>query len=114
MPNRQELLERLYNAFNARDLEGALDAMHPDVIWANGLEGGYVHGREGVRAYWTDQWQKMDSRAEPLAFHDAADGATHVEVHLTARDPKGGVLFDTAARHVFHFEEDVIRRFDIG
>jgi ketosteroid isomerase-like protein len=114
MLSRQELLKRLYDSFNARDLEGALAAMHPHVVWANGLEGGYVHGRNGVREYWTEQWRKMDSRAEPLAFHDGADGAAHVEVHLTARDAKGNVLFDTKARHVFQIERGLIRRFDIA
>jgi hypothetical protein len=23
--------------------------MHPDVVWANGMEGGHVHGRDEVR-----------------------------------------------------------------
>ena len=27
--------------------------MHKDVIWANGMEGGHVHGRDQVRSYWT-------------------------------------------------------------
>ena len=50
MPSDTELLERLYDRFNARDIEAALATMHPDVIWANGLEGGHVHGHDGVRA----------------------------------------------------------------
>jgi ketosteroid isomerase-like protein len=40
MPSDRELLERLYDRFNARDMEAALATMHPDVTWANGLEGG--------------------------------------------------------------------------
>jgi hypothetical protein len=35
-----ELLERLYERFNARDMEAVLATMHPDVIWPNGMEGG--------------------------------------------------------------------------
>ena len=27
--------------------------MRPDVKWANGLEGGFVYGRNAVREYWT-------------------------------------------------------------
>jgi nuclear transport factor 2 (NTF2) superfamily protein len=33
-----------------------LDALTDDVTWANGMEGGYVRGREGVREYRTRQW----------------------------------------------------------
>ena len=45
-----ELLKKAYSAFNARDLDGALATMQPDVVWPNGMEGGVVHGHEGVRA----------------------------------------------------------------
>ncbi|WP_240547064.1 nuclear transport factor 2 family protein [Mesorhizobium tianshanense] len=114
MPSRNELLKRLYDSFNSRDLEGALAAMHSDVMWANGLDGGHVHGHDEVREYWQDQWKKMDSRAEPLEYHDNSDGTAYVDVHLTARDHDGKLLFDTQTRHMFRFEGSVIRRFDIG
>ena len=55
-PPKQELLKGAYAAFNRRDLETALALLYPEVEWANGLEGGTVHGPEAVRAYWTRQW----------------------------------------------------------
>jgi ketosteroid isomerase-like protein len=36
----ETLLRRCYAAFNARDLEGALALMHPDVAWSKGWEDG--------------------------------------------------------------------------
>lgn len=51
--DNRELLGRLYDRFNARDMEAVLAALHPDVVWANGMDGGHVHGRDGVRSYWT-------------------------------------------------------------
>jgi ketosteroid isomerase-like protein len=113
MSSETKLLEHLYDRFNARDMEAALAAMHRDVIWANGLEGGHVHGHDGVRDYWTRQWAMMDSRAEPVSFSIGEDGTVHVEVHLTARDRKGNLLFDTRGWHVFRIEDGLIRRFDI-
>jgi ketosteroid isomerase-like protein len=44
MSDREELLKQLYRAFNARDINAALSGMREDVIWANGMEGGNVHG----------------------------------------------------------------------
>jgi ketosteroid isomerase-like protein len=41
-----ELLKRVYALFNGRDVERVLAAMHPDVVWANGIEGSHVHGRD--------------------------------------------------------------------
>jgi ketosteroid isomerase-like protein len=51
MPDEVKLLKRVYDRFNARDVDTLLSAMQEDVIWANGMEGGHVHGREEVRGY---------------------------------------------------------------
>lgn len=38
-----KFLKQVYERFNARDIETVLAALHLDVTWANGMEGGYVH-----------------------------------------------------------------------
>ena len=63
-----ELLQRAYEAFNARDIEAALALMHEDVDWPNGMEGGRVAGRDEVRAYWRRQFTLIDSHVEPMGF----------------------------------------------
>ena len=55
----------------------------------------------------------MDSRAEPIGFSIGEDGTANVEVHVTARDLNGNVLFAEKAGHVFQIEDGLIRRFDI-
>jgi hypothetical protein len=40
-----ELLGRLYERFNARNMEGMLATMYRDIMWANDTEGGYVVGQ---------------------------------------------------------------------
>jgi ketosteroid isomerase-like protein len=114
MLSATEIVARLYDRFNAHDVDGALELMHRDVVWANGLAGGHVHGHKGVRDYWTRQWAEMDSRAAPLGISSAADDTVLVEVHVSARDRAGALLFDAKARHVFRVEDGLIRRFDIG
>jgi ketosteroid isomerase-like protein len=37
---KRELLKAAYRAFNARDIEGVLALMAPNVDWPNGMEGG--------------------------------------------------------------------------
>lgn len=54
-----DLLAGVYNAFNARDVDRVLAAVHPEVDWPNGMEGGYVHGHAAVRDYWTRQWRSI-------------------------------------------------------
>jgi ketosteroid isomerase-like protein len=112
-PTDTTLVARLYGNFNTRDLEAALSVMHPDVIWANGMEGGHVHGRDGVRNYWIRQWATIDTRAEPVRMFTDEGGAIHVEVRLTARDRAGNVVFDEIGVHVFRVENGLVTRFDI-
>jgi hypothetical protein len=37
-----ELLKRIYDCFNARDIDGVLAVLADDVAWANGMDGGHV------------------------------------------------------------------------
>lgn len=113
MSNDVKLLERVYALFNARDMESVLAVMHDDVEWANGMEGGHVHGREGVRAYWTRQWAMIDPHVEPVAFSIGAAGEVIVEVHAVVRDLDGKVLVDQMVGHMFRIENGLITRFDI-
>ena len=66
MSDDVELLRRVYELFNRREIERVLAAMHPDVVWANGVEGGHVHGHDEVRSYWKRQWAIIDPHVEPV------------------------------------------------
>ena len=113
MANAVELLTRLYDRFNARDLDSLLAAMRPDVIWANRMEGGHVHGRDEVRAYWMRQWAMIDPRVDPVSFAIGEAGEVTVEVHQVVRDLDGNLLADRIVGHVFQVKNGRIRRFDI-
>lgn len=105
---------RLYDAFNARDIDAALGLMHPDVKWPNGWEGGYVVGHEGIRDYWTRQWAEIDPTATPTEFETLADGWIRVLVQLRAKDRNGAILWDSMASHTYAFDSGKIRTMDIG
>ena len=109
-----ETLRRLYERFNARDMAAVLAAMHLDVVWANGMEGGHVHGHDGVREYWTRQWAMIDPHVDPVSFSTLDDGRTEVDVRQTVRDLNGNILSSKTVRHVFHMKGGLVSRFDIG
>ena len=113
MSNDVELLRRVYELFNRRDIERVLAAMHPDVIWANGMEGGHVHGRDGVRSYWKRQWAILDPHVEPVEISPSGAGQVVVKVHQIVRDLKGNLLVDKVVIHVFQIQNGLIQRFDI-
>ena len=103
------LLENAYRAFNARDIDSALATMHADVEWPNGMEGGSVHGHNGVRDYWTRQWGMIDPRVEPVRIETDAAGRAVVDVHQIVRDRAGNVVKDEMVQHVYLVEGGFIR-----
>lgn len=113
MSSNVELLQRLYDRFNARDIETVLATMHEDVTWANGMEGGYEHGREGVRRYWTRQWTLIDPHVEPISFSTGPEEEVVVEVHQVVHDLTGNLLSDKRVGHIYRIEDGLIARFDI-
>lgn len=109
-----EVLRRTYAAFNTRDLEGALAAMHPEVEWPNAMEGGMVHGHNGIREYWSRQWKMIDPHVEPVSSRQEPDGRIVLDVHQVVRDFEGKVLIDQMVEHAYSFKDGLISRMDIG
>ena len=115
-----KVLQHIYDRFNARDIDGVLIALTDDVAWANGMDGGYVHGRAAVREYWTRQWTMVSPHVEPVQFHRTAEDAIVAEVRQSVRDLEGKPLQgqthglkDKTVGHVFHLRGGKVARFDI-
>jgi ketosteroid isomerase-like protein len=113
MQSKPELLTTVYAAFNKRDIDRVLALMRPDVDWPNGMEGGRVHGRDEVRAYWKRQWGILDPHVEPVRIEDNEAGNTVVDVHQVVRDLAGKILKDQIVQHVYSFRDGLIDRMDI-
>lgn len=108
----RKLLEGAYKDFNACRIDAVLARLHPDVEWANGMEGGHVYGRENVRAYWTRQWATLNPHVEPTGFTASAGGLT-AEVHQVVTDLQGTLLADRIVHHAYQFADGLIKRMDI-
>lgn len=106
-------LQDLYDRFNTRDIDGVLAGLTVDIVWANGMEGGHIYGREAIRAYWTRQWRTIDPHVEPVAFERRTEGTIEVEVQQTVRDLEGNVLATNLVSHVFRLRNGKVARFDI-
>ncbi len=114
MRNPEPLLRSAYSAFNARDIDAALELMHPDVDWPNAWEGGRVVGHAAVRDYWSRQFAAIDSNVEPLHFTKESDGSITVDVHQVVRDAgTGELLSDSNVRHSYQLGDGMIARMDV-
>lgn len=109
----ENIIQRAYNAFNARDIDGVLSLMDNGVHWPNGWEGGYVEGHDEVREYWTRQWKEVNPIVTPLSMQTTNDGKIDVEVRQLVKDMKGNIVFDGIVHHVYTFQNDKIKSMEI-
>ena len=109
----EEMLEQIYAAFNARDIDTATQFMCSDVDWPNGMEGGRVYGHGGIREYWTRQWGLIDPLVTPLGFVTTNDGRIDVEVHQVVRDLDGNLLKEAIVHHIYTFDDGHIKAMEI-
>ena len=110
----QEFLQNLYDAFNKREIETIISLMRPDVKWANGLEGGFVYGRDAVREYWTNQFKDIQVELETLKFETDENNRNVVTVHQIIKDLQGNLLADTTIQQIFTIEDGLISLYEIG
>jgi hypothetical protein len=112
--SHEALLRDLYDAFNRRDVDAVIAALHPDVDWPNAFEGGRVHGRADVRAYWTRQFAQIDPRVTPVRFEELGDGRVAVTVHQVVRGLDGGLLADREVTHSYDLRDGRVVRMDVS
>lgn len=103
-----DLFADLYAAFNRGDIETVLAAMAPDVDWANGMNGGRVHGCVAVREYWTQQWAMIDPHVEPQRVVDDGAGPIVVDVYQVVRDLAGSIIADQTVQHVYEMHDGLV------
>jgi SnoaL-like domain len=114
MSSNQQFLQNLYEAFNKGEIETIISVMHPDVKWANGVEGGFVYGRDAVREYWTNQYKVIQVQLETLKFKTDESNRNVVTVHQIVRDLQGNLLADATIEQIFTIEDGLISLYEIG
>jgi ketosteroid isomerase-like protein len=113
-PQAQQLLANAYRAFNARDVDAALELMHPEVDWPNAWEGGRLIGHAAVREYWNRQFAAISSNVEPVGFTEEPDGSITVDVHQVVHDVQTRELIsDSRVRHRYRIADGLVARMDV-
>jgi hypothetical protein len=109
----EDLIKKAYTAFNERAIETALSTMQPDVQWSKAWEGGYIIGHAEINAYWNRQWKEINPTVEPVGFMEMPNGKLEVQVLQKVKDLQGTSMFDGVVKHVYTFENGLIKTMDI-
>jgi hypothetical protein len=105
-----ELFQQLYASFNQRKIDDVLAFFDPAVDWPNGWEGGYVHGHETIRDYWTRQWAEIDPIVTPLKINNLENGDVKIVVRQVVKTKKGELLADSEVIHLYQFENGLVKK----
>jgi len=107
-----EIVRRLYEAMNARELEATSELIHPDAEWIpdSRVGEGPVRGRENVIRFFTDRAEMFDEfRTEPERFWETGDKIL-VFVRVTGRGGASGAEFDIRIGHLWTLRDGVVVR----
>lgn len=114
MISNQDFIQNLYDSFNRREIETVLSMIAEDVKWANGMEGGFIYGRDNVREYWRRQFEVLSPQLEILKIETDENGRMIVTVHQVVKDLDGNILVDRTVEQIFTIEDDLIKVYEIG
>ena len=115
-----ETLYRLYEAFNRRDFDAAVQYLHPDGEVYPALEPvervgdtrGHFRGREGLREFFgtlDDAWEAVTIEVHEMS--EGADGRILAVENWRVRGPQG-IEIDTKMTDVYAFKDGLIIRCD--
>lgn len=109
----EDVIKKAYTAFNERNIDNALSTMQPDVQWSKAWEGGYISGHDEIKQYWSRQWTEINPKVEPVGFSERENGSLEVKVHQNVKDLQGNVVFDGLVKHIYTFQNGLIKTMDI-
>ena len=109
----EDIIRKAYNSFNERNIDNALSTMKKDVQWSKAWEGGYISGHNEIKEYWTRQWTEINPKVEPVGFNELENGSLEVKVHQNVKDLQGGLKFDGLVKHIYTFQDGLIKTMDI-
>lgn len=108
-----EIVQAMFGAFRAKDVEGIRRVMHPDIEWIQnaGFPGGHWRGVDDVlgnaftrlRTEWTD-W-----RADITEWLEAGDAVVAIGVYRATHDVTGKAM-EAAFAHVYDVRDGRVVR----
>ena len=108
-----QLIRQFYPDFNQRNIDQIMPHFTADIDWPNGMTGGRERGHAAVRAYWTNQWQQINSQVTPISYR-LVDDRVILEVHQLIKDMNGSVISDSVVFHTYRFSAEKIAGMDIS
>ncbi len=112
MPGSRAVVDALWPALTARDIDAVVALLHPDVDWQDNLNGGRRVGRDAVRAYLSEVMATVVIVSTPIDIRPSGPDRYLARVNHVVRNKDGQLWGQEVVRHVLELREGLIVRVD--
>ena len=106
------LIEQLQAAVGARDLEGVLSFLHPEVVIPDYLDDGEVRGHAQVRAFYARMFETLSPGVDVLEVETLADGRICALLQVALHDRIGKIWSDSRVQVTYTLVDGLIFRIE--
>ena len=114
MSGSRAVVDALWPALTARDLDAVIALLHPDIDWQDNLNGGRRVGRDAVRAYLSEVMATVAIVSTPISIMPSGPDRYLARVNHVVRNRDGQLWGQEVVSHVLVLREGLIVRVDNG
>jgi ketosteroid isomerase-like protein len=108
-----DLIARLHDAFNRRDLEGVVAMLHPDVRFRDYIDDGEVRGLDEARAFYQRVFATIAPELAFLSSEELPDGRVVTRLQVGIHDRSGHLWSDSSATVTYVLADGLVLGLDI-
>jgi len=108
MSAASDLIGRLHDALNRRDLDAAMAQIHPQARFKDYLDGGEVEGHAAVREFYQRLFDTIAPDLDLIALKALPDGRIQADIQSSVRARGGQLWSDTRVVAVYQITDGLI------
>lgn len=106
------LIERLQAAVVARDLDGVMHVLHPEILMPDYIDGGEVRGHAQARAFCARVFETLSPGVDVLEVETLPDGRIRALLQVALHDRTGKLWSDSRVRVTYALVDGLIHRIE--
>jgi hypothetical protein len=108
MSAASDLITRLHDALNRRDLDAAMAQIHPRARFRDYLEGGEVEGHVAVRDFYQRLFDTLSPGLDLITLKTLPGGRVRADIQSSVRDRSGHLWSDTRVVAIYTITDGLI------
>lgn len=109
-----DIIIRLHEALDRRDLDAVTALMHPDARFRDYLDEGELVGRAAVRAFYQRLFETLAPNIDILMITEMPDGRLRAELQVSVHDRSGRLWSDSQVTVTYTIRDGLIQSVELG